>query len=90
MTIEQQKASNIDIYADPREKIGKMPDTIITCKHFIEAVEAEVYGFNWVCPNKGDECGYRHMLPQGYVLQKDRTGEEEKEDDELTFEERIE
>ena len=47
-----------------------MPDTIITCKHFIDAVENSMYGFNWVCPNNGDDCHYRHMLPQGYVLQK--------------------
>lgn len=39
MTVEQAKQTNIDIYQDPRSKIGKMPDTIITCKNFIEAVE---------------------------------------------------
>lgn len=68
LTIEQAKEANIDIYSDPRAKIGKMPDTIITCKHFITAVETSMYGFNWVCPNNGDDCQYRHMLPQGYVL----------------------
>ena len=68
--LSKKKEANIDIYSDPRSKIGKMPDTIITCKHFIEAVERSMYGFNWVCPNNGDDCQYRHMLPQGYVLQK--------------------
>ena len=49
--------SNIDIYTDPRTKIGKAPvDTIITCKNFIEAVEKDLYGFNWVCPAGGDGC----------------------------------
>ena len=69
-----------------------MPDTIITCKHFIEAVERSTYGFNWVCPNNGDDCHYRHMLPQGYVLQKKDNKQQESSDEEekLTMEEEIE
>ena len=91
MTVEQAKTVGIDIYSDPRAKLGKMPDTIITCKHFIEAVERDLYGFNWVCPAKGDDCGYRHMLPQGYVLDRDsKKGPGEEVDDEMTLEERIE
>jgi hypothetical protein len=35
---------------------------------FIDAVEKNLYGFNWVCPDGGDECKYRHMLPAGFVL----------------------
>jgi hypothetical protein len=68
LSIEQQKQAGIDIYQDPRAKSGKVPDTIITCKSFIDAVEKNLYGFNWVCPDGGDECKYRHMLPAGYVL----------------------
>lgn len=68
MSLAEAKTASIDIYQDPRAKLGKVPDTIITCKDFIEAVEKNLYGFNWVCPNKGDECQYRHMLPTGYVL----------------------
>lgn len=92
MNVEQSKQSNIDIYSDPRAKVGKAPtDTIITCKDFINAVENDKYGFNWVCPNKGDDCPYRHMLPAGYVLQKDLGGvPEDKDDDEMTLEEKIE
>ena len=57
MTVAEAKTANIDIYQDPRAKIGKMPeDTIITCKNFVDAVENDLYGFNWVCPNKGDLC----------------------------------
>ena len=63
LSIDEQKQQNIDIYSDPRAKIGKMPDTIITCRDFIAAVEQEKYGFNWVCPTAGDNCQYRHMLP---------------------------
>ena len=70
-----------------------MPDTIITCKDFITAVEQSLYGFNWVCPNGGDNCPYRHMLPQGYVLQKDKgkkKDDDESEEEKLTLEEQIE
>lgn len=38
-----------------------------------------MYGFNWVCPNGGDKCPYRHCLPQGFVLDQ-KAGEEEKDD----------
>jgi len=87
LTVEQQKQTNIDIYADPRAKIGKMPDTIITCKHFIETVEKDLYGFNWICPNGGEACIYRHMLPQGYLLNRDKG--EQSDDGDMTLEEKI-
>ena len=91
MTVEQAKTANIDIYSDPRAKLGKVPDTIITCNNFIEAVEKDLYGFNWVCPGKGDDCPYRHMLPQGYILKRDKAKDEDEDDGEkLTFEEQIE
>ena len=87
----QAKTANIDIYTDPHEKIKMAPDSIITCKHFLEAVEKELYGFNWVCPNKGQECEYRHMLPPGFVLTRDKKKDgEEEEGEELTMEEKIE
>lgn len=90
MSVADTKQSNIDIYADPRQKLGKAPlDTIITCKDFINAVENDKYGFNWVCPNGADACIYMHRLPQGYVLQKD-SGPPDSDDDEMTFEEKIE
>lgn len=41
------------------------------CKHFLEAVEKKLYGWNWVCPN-GYNCIYKHCLPEGYVLQRDK------------------
>ena len=90
LTVGQEKTTNIDIYSDPRAKLGKAPDTIITCKHFIEAVEANKYGFNWVCPNAGEACGYRHCLPPGYVLNRDKGEEGKDEDDDMTLEEKIE
>lgn len=92
LSVAEAKTANIDIYQDPRAKIGKMPlDTIITCKHFLDAVEADLYGFNWVCPNQADLCQYRHMLPMGYVLQKDSGPVDPRdEDDEMTIEEKLE
>jgi len=34
-----------------------MPEeTIITCKHFLDAVEDEKYGWRWECPNGGVKC----------------------------------
>lgn len=90
MSVADTKQSNIDIYSDPRTKLGKAPlDTIITCKDFISAVENDKYGFNWKCPLGGDDCQYMHRLPMGYVLQKD-TAPEDKDDDEMTLEEKIE
>ncbi|KAI5819454.1 hypothetical protein BZA77DRAFT_156348 [Pyronema omphalodes] len=38
------------------------------CKHFIEAVENQKYGWFWTCPNGGDDCKYKHSLPAGFVL----------------------
>lgn len=42
--------------------------TDIVCKYFIDAVENCKYGWFWVCPNGGNECKYRHSLPEGFVL----------------------
>lgn len=42
--------------------------TDIVCKHFIDAVENGKYGWFWICPNGGNECKYRHSLPEGFVL----------------------
>mmetsp|Transcript_9986 Transcript_9986/g.16789 ORF Transcript_9986/g.16789 Transcript_9986/m.16789 type:complete len:111 (-) Transcript_9986:343-675(-) len=43
-------------------------ETIITCRNFLDAVEDELYGWRWECPNNGVKCQYRHMLPAGYKL----------------------
>jgi len=89
----------IDFYRDPRMGTEDMPeDTIITCKFFLDAVEDELYGWRWVCPNRAGKCQYRHMLPEGYVLipKKERDALKAKEDrdkaesDSKTLEEKIE
>jgi len=88
----KKKESNINLYEDPRTPLGKAPDTIITCQHFVKAVEKDLYGFNWVCPGGGDNCGYMHRLPMGYVLirDKDKKKDDESEGEVLTLEEKIE
>ncbi|KAK9877986.1 hypothetical protein WA026_020200 [Henosepilachna vigintioctopunctata] len=66
---------------------GKMPTTDIICKHFLEAVEKSKYGWFWSCPS-GDTCIYRHALPPGFVLKKDKKKDDKKND--ITLEELIE
>ncbi|XP_046734688.1 zinc finger CCCH domain-containing protein 15 homolog [Diprion similis] len=63
------------------------PTTDIICKHFLEAVEKSKYGWFWECPS-GVKCIYRHALPPGFVLKKDKKKEEKK--DEISLEDLIE
>ena len=49
--------------------------TDIVCKYFLDAVENRKYGWFWMCQN-GLDCKYRHALPPGYVLKRDRVKEE--------------
>ena len=95
----EEDSKKLDLYKDLREGTENMPqDTIITCQHFLDAVENETYGWRWVCPNRGEKCQYRHMLPEGYVLipKKEREAikaaeaKEKAELDSKTLEERIE
>lgn len=89
------KSAKIDIYTDPRDRHGKAVErTEITCQHFLDAVEKNLYGWLWECPNGGDKCVYTHALPPGYILQRDKKELEkaklEDDEDELTIEEKIE
>jgi len=61
--------------------------TQIICKYFLDAVEKNLYGWFWNCPN-GDKCMYRHALPPGFVLKKDQKKEDE--EDKVSLEEHIE
>ena len=54
---------------------GERCKTDIICKHFLDAVERRTYGWFWECPNGGDKCQYRHALPEGYVLKRDKVDE---------------
>ncbi|KAG7464058.1 hypothetical protein MATL_G00183250 [Megalops atlanticus] len=66
----------------------KKAKTQIVCKYFLDAIENNKYGWFWVCPGGGDGCMYRHALPPGFVLKKDKKEEEKKE--EISLEELIE
>lgn len=66
----------------------KKAKTQIVCKYFLEAIENNKYGWFWVCPKAGDTCMYRHALPPGFVLKKDKKKEEKEE--EISLEELIE
>ena len=89
------KAAKMDIYSDPRDRNGKQEGrTEITCQYFIEAVEKNLYGWLWECPNGSEKCPYTHALPPGFVLERDKKEAEkarlEDDEDELTLEEKIE
>eukprot|EP00479_Gromia_sphaerica_P014604 TRINITY_DN879_c0_g1_i1.p1 TRINITY_DN879_c0_g1~~TRINITY_DN879_c0_g1_i1.p1 ORF type:complete len:271 (-),score=68.30 TRINITY_DN879_c0_g1_i1:160-972(-) len=66
--------------------------TEIICKYFLDALEKQLYGYFWVCPNGGDKCMYRHALPPGYVLKTNKQKDQEKDnvDEGPSLEERIE
>ena len=94
-----KESQKINLYEDPRQGTEAMPvDTIITCKHFLDAVEDETYGWRWECPNGGIKCQYRHQLPEGYVVLTKKEREAMKADelkrgkelDSKTLEEQIE
>ncbi|OZC07641.1 hypothetical protein X798_05358 [Onchocerca flexuosa] len=91
--IDEWDESKLNEVAEKKhgEHDRKKPNqTDIVCKYFLEAVENSKYGWFWECPN-GDSCIYRHALPPGYVLKKDRKKlEEHKRLNEITLEELIE
>merc|ERR1712012_1336339 len=58
----------------------KTNQTDIICKFFLDAVENNKYGWFWSCPAGGKDCKYRHALPPGFVLKKDKKKEEKKEE----------
>ncbi|KAJ2882155.1 Translation machinery-associated protein 46, partial [Coemansia aciculifera] len=62
--------------------------TTIVCKYFLEAIESRKYGWFWECPNGGDKCKYKHALPPGFVLKKDK--KKDTETTEISLEEFLE
>uniref|UniRef100_A0A914XD30 C3H1-type domain-containing protein n=1 Tax=Plectus sambesii TaxID=2011161 RepID=A0A914XD30_9BILA len=64
--------------------------TDIVCKYFLDAVENSKYGWFWECPN-GSKCIYRHALPPGFVLKRDRKLMEDlKKEEQISLDELIE
>jgi len=70
------------------EKNGLLPKSSIICKFFLEAVEGNKYGWFWDCPNGTDKCQYRHALPPGFVLKRDKKKMEEQKET-ITLEELV-
>jgi len=71
-TWDEEKLRNVVLskHGNPRTTT----DTV--CKHFIEAIESNKFGWFWECPN-GDKCQYRHALPPGFVLKSQKKAEAE-------------
>jgi len=97
------KSQKINIYEDKRDfanadasnpnppvfKANDPTRTDIVCKYFLEAVEKKQYGWFWKCPNGGNECKYRHALPEGYVLKSQKEKDDEPQD-QISLEDLIE
>lgn len=86
-TMENWDEEKLKEVIDKKHAGEKANATSIICKFFIEAVEKSLYGWFWECPN-GGKCIYRHALPPGYVLKKDKKSVDKK--DEISLEELIE
>ncbi|KAL5279343.1 ZC3H15 family protein [Megaselia abdita] len=78
-----------DVVDQKHGKEKNRPTTDIICKYFIEAVEKSKYGWFWECPN-GERCIYRHALPPGYVLKKDKKKMDEQKTNEISLVDLIE
>ncbi|EPX72245.1 mRNA export protein Mep33 [Schizosaccharomyces octosporus yFS286] len=76
---EVKESQKIDYYTDVRDRQTDLPpekrpwtNTDIVCKFFLEACEQGKYGWLWQCPNGNMACIYKHSLPHGYVLARDK------------------
>lgn len=87
-TNENWDSDKLNEVVNKKNKNKHMID--IVCKYFLEAVENNKYGWFWECPNGGEKCQYRHCLPEGYVLKKERKAMEQQKEDEISIEELVE
>ncbi|XP_026733734.1 zinc finger CCCH domain-containing protein 15 homolog [Trichoplusia ni] len=69
-----------EVVQKKHEEEKQRPTTDIICRHFLEAVEKSKYGWFWECPS-GSKCIYRHALPPGFVLKRDKKKLEEKKNE---------
>ena len=78
------------IAEEKEKKRGKLCQSNIVCKYFLDAVKKKVYGWKWECPN-GDGCHYKHYLPKGYIMltDKDKAQEEMAMEEYMNLEEQI-
>jgi DRG Family Regulatory Proteins, Tma46/Zinc finger C-x8-C-x5-C-x3-H type (and similar) len=83
LSSEPIKQEKPDMYTDKRAVVSE-----ITCQFFLEAVESDKFGWFWKCPN-GDECIYRHALPEGYVFKTEENKNEVEEEEKMTLEQEV-
>lgn len=81
-TWDQEKLEKV--VAENNKKVKTQSRSKTICKFFLDAIENEVYGWFWKCPNGGDKyllfiysCQYRHSLPEGFVYKTRRQREAE-------------
>lgn len=86
-TMENWDENKLKDVIEKKHAAEKKNATTIICKYFLEAVEKSLYGWFWSCPN-GEKCIYRHALPPGYVLKKDKKKDDK--EDKISLEELIE
>ncbi|XP_076178467.1 zinc finger CCCH domain-containing protein 15 homolog [Ptiloglossa arizonensis] len=86
-TMDKWDEDKLKEVVEKKHGSGNRPTTDIICKHFLKAVEKSKYGWFWECPS-GQKCIYRHALPSGFVLKKDKKKEDKK--DEISLEDLIE
>ncbi|XP_045598584.2 zinc finger CCCH domain-containing protein 15 homolog [Procambarus clarkii] len=82
------EATLLDVVEQKHGKEKSKPSTEIVCRFFLDAVENGKYGWFWECPN-GGVCIYRHALPPGFVLKKDRK-KMDKQKEEISLEDLVE
>ncbi|KAI0990695.1 hypothetical protein GJ496_009226 [Pomphorhynchus laevis] len=89
-TMENWNESELkEVVSKKHGEANKLNATSKICKYFLEAVEKQTYGWFWDCPNGNDKCMYRHCLPEGYVLKRDKQAAEVK-DESMSIEDLIE
>ncbi|GCB73792.1 zinc finger CCCH domain-containing protein 15 [Scyliorhinus torazame] len=86
-TMENWDVRKLEEVVQKKHGDAEQKKTVIVCKHFLEAIENNKYGWFWVCPGGGDNCMYRHALPPGFVLKKNQKKEIK---DEISLEDLIE
>ncbi|XP_065842474.1 zinc finger CCCH domain-containing protein 15-like [Oscarella lobularis] len=88
-TMDTWDQAKLEEVVERKHGKGQPTRTEIICKYFLDAVEKGLYGWFWNCPN-GDKCIYRHALPPGFVLKREKKAMDEQAREEISLEELIE
>ncbi|KAF4526178.1 hypothetical protein B566_EDAN015235 [Ephemera danica] len=85
---DEEKLNEVAAKKHGEADLARPNQTDIICRFFLEAIEKSKYGWFWQCPN-GTTCIYRHALPPGFQLKKDKKKDANK-DDEISMEDLVE